>query len=679
MGILTLLLMELAAVVFVYTLFINGIRNDYINLVYDSSDKLVAQYAIRFTQRMKQYDALSASFSSDENIRRDIRTYTNAAAASQAAGTQPEGSQAEDSLTAAAQTGGTQTENALPTAAQAEGAQTDAALTSAQAAAAQAAALGDMHNQMYWMAFHDSTVEFLSFEFDDGKSVIAGDSRNRPVLESARAEILALARANNGRIGWYIPAQFGHTGILYQLIKDPSVYGMPSRGVLMAYVDFDAVFGELVAGADEENPELVCLTDGKLLFREGTAAAHADLRAAIGESAGVAQSEEALGAGVTQAGGSSTKPVQGSGADGKVLIDGDTYFISAKPLAYGDFILGYLQAEEGVLRGFYQVNRKFIVGAALLGFLVLALGAAASLSLTRPLRALTWDMEKATRQGDIRPRPDGAHFPKPEILSREFRFREVQALADSYTHLIARIDTLIHEVYDKELANMEIRYRILQQNIRPHFLYNTLDTINWKAIMAGNGEVAQMVRSLSHLLRVSLSGPDMVTLGEELVFLQEYLTIQQMRFGERLVFDSCIDPLAMGCPIPRLTLQPLVENCICHNLEKKSAALHVELKAAAHGDTDAATAGTALITVTDDGTGAVLADVLAYLAMGKPEEPSSHSDGIGLYNINQRLLLAFGEGYGLTLDLTETGGMKVSFPLPMGIDGPAGGTRKGST
>ena len=578
-GILSLLLFELLATIFAYTLLMNATRKEYTELIYENAGMLVSQYASRFTEGLEDFYALADSFRSNDGIRKDMRLYENAP------GTPPA-----------------------------------------------TAALGDLHNIMYQLTFSAPFVEFMTFEFNDGKSVIAGISKYRSVIDQNRREIITLAHEANGRFGWYLPEDSGHAAILYQLVRDPSEYGMPARGVLMMYIDFDLLIRNLTDENGKILPELICFKEDKLLSRTDSMAAAADLRTSL------------------------HKAVENTTGRSKIYLGDTAYFLSAQKLGREDFTLLYLQSEDEVLGNFYKVNRKYVLGVVLLGMVLLILGTAAAWAMTKPLRRLTKDMEHAIQEKDtLHP----LHLKAPEVLKLRFHFQEIKMLADSYTQLIERIDNLIHEVYAKELVNAQIKYKTLQENIRPHFLYNTLDTINWKAILSGNMEVSAMVRSLSNLLRISLSGSDMITLREELGFLDEYLTIQKMRFEDRLDFQKEVDFQVLDCKIPRLTLQPLIENCICHNLEKHSGVCHIALSAALIKDGS-------LISVSDDGNEVNIEEISRHLSEQKAE--GTAAGGIGLYNINQRLLIAFGEACGLQLEPSESGGMKVSFLLPLEND-----------
>ena len=219
--------------------------------------------------------------------------------------------------------------------------------------------------------------------------------------------------------------------------------------------------------------------------------------------------------------------------------------------------------------------------------------------------------------------------------------------------MVQRINHLINEVYTKQLLIMEMKYKMLQQQINPHFLYNTLDTINWKAIEGGHEEISIMVRALSKLIRCSIKGPDLVTVKEDLSFVEDYVKIQKIRFEERLVFQEEISPTVYSAKIPRLTLQPIVENCIIHNLEKHAGICHIFLTSTIFDDY-------IRISVEDDGIGVDPEQIKKVLS----GEVQATNKSIGLKNIDQRIRLSFGARYGVFVENIKPSGVRVSIELP---------------
>ncbi|MDR1533313.1 MAG: sensor histidine kinase [Clostridiales bacterium] len=202
-------------------------------------------------------------------------------------------------------------------------------------------------------------------------------------------------------------------------------------------------------------------------------------------------------------------------------------------------------------------------------------------------------------------------------------------------NVVALMETRVKDEQNRK----DLEYRMLQAQINPHFMYNTLNSIKWMATIQNATGIAEVTTSLSRLLRtVSKDMRKEVTLSEELGLLDDYLVIQRYRSGGGIRFTKSIAPEVLDTPIPRFSLQPLVENAIFHGVEPKGSG-SVEIAAIRDGDD-------ALITVTDDGVG-ISADQIEKLLTS---ESKSGMLGLGLANVSQRARLAFGRDYGLTID-----------------------------
>jgi two-component system sensor histidine kinase YesM len=184
----------------------------------------------------------------------------------------------------------------------------------------------------------------------------------------------------------------------------------------------------------------------------------------------------------------------------------------------------------------------------------------------------------------------------------------------------------------------------LENQINPHFLYNTLESINWRAKSVGANEIAIMVESLGALLRSTLSRKNntITTIKSELDIVQSYICIMQIRFEEILTYSVEIPEDLYDVPLPKLSLQPLVENAIDYGLEEAAEACHIAITVSMEGDD-------VLITITNNGS-QFPENLLQKLSS---EELTPHGFGIGLLNIQKRLQLQFGQDYGLTLKNDE--------------------------
>ena len=220
-------------------------------------------------------------------------------------------------------------------------------------------------------------------------------------------------------------------------------------------------------------------------------------------------------------------------------------------------------------------------------------------------------------------------------------------------------------------SKRQAQYLALQNQINPHFLYNTLEGIRSDAIVAGAQDIADMTEALSTFFRYTISNlENLVSLEEELHNVENYFRIQQYRFGERLQmrveFDEGDKQELLRCHLLKLTLQPIVENAIIHGLEQKLAdgLLRIRLEL---------TVTRLLITVSDNGVGMPEQKVdelnahlnAAYFETAKWQ--SSHG-GIALINVNNRIKLLFGEEYGIYIYSVEGEGKDVRVTLPRALD-----------
>lgn len=204
---------------------------------------------------------------------------------------------------------------------------------------------------------------------------------------------------------------------------------------------------------------------------------------------------------------------------------------------------------------------------------------------------------------------------------------------------------LMEEAYRSKMLEREAELRALQAQINPHFLYNTLDTINWLAISRDADDISHMIESLSDYFRLSLNkGKDHVCITDEMELARVYLEIQQNRFPSTFKFVIEADPEANGCIIPKLTLQPIVENALLHGIRKnKSKTGTICIRAERCGDE-------LEITVKDDGIGMEEQLASSLLSESRPLLRAEGSgSSYGLYNVNERIKLLAGYEYGLAV------------------------------
>ena len=232
---------------------------------------------------------------------------------------------------------------------------------------------------------------------------------------------------------------------------------------------------------------------------------------------------------------------------------------------------------------------------------------------------------------------------------------ELDQIGHSYNEMLGNIEQLVNEIklQEKELRTSELNMLISQ--INPHFLYNTLDSIIWMAEGKKNEEVVIMTASLARLLRQSISNEDeLVTVGQEIEYVRSYLTIQKMRYKDKLEFEIKADPSITQVPIIRLVLQPLVENAIYHGLKYKDSKGLLTVHGYMKGEN-------AVIDITDDGVGM---DEETLKHIYDKHKVNYRSNGVGVYNVQQRLVLYYGKDYGIIYHSEKGKGTTASVVIP---------------
>ena len=230
--------------------------------------------------------------------------------------------------------------------------------------------------------------------------------------------------------------------------------------------------------------------------------------------------------------------------------------------------------------------------------------------------------------------------------------------------LLDEVMTEVHKSYQAALSQNQNSLVVLQNQINPHFLYNTLDCIRGEALEMEMDDIASMVESLSSFFRYSISSGDiLVQLRDELRNIQMYYQIQRYRFRDRFRLEvECEDERALDCYLPKLTLQPIMENCILHGLEMKEAdgliRIHVTL-----------TDKRLIITISDNGCGMSPNELdLLREKINSPVSPESERGmvrhGIAVRNINKQLKLLFGNPYGLSISSQLGEGSEVEIQIP---------------
>jgi two-component system sensor histidine kinase YesM len=271
--------------------------------------------------------------------------------------------------------------------------------------------------------------------------------------------------------------------------------------------------------------------------------------------------------------------------------------------------------------------------------------------VTKPLSALTKFLRNSS--------PDEP-LPTLPVTSID----EVGQLIISYNRMSSRIINLTDEVKHNEALKKEADMSALQAQINPHFLYNTLSSVHWMALMKGEERIADMVGSLSDFLRFSLNkGQEYCAISQEILHVDHYVKIQSIRYPDKFDYEADIPAELLDLRMLKLLLQPLIENAMLHGILKREGKGSIIVKAVSAGER-------ITFIVQDDGVGMsrerlelLKEKISANLGIDPLENNDSAGSSYGLRNVHNRLQLHYGHEAGLRIESAEGSGTKVSFTI----------------
>lgn len=333
---------------------------------------------------------------------------------------------------------------------------------------------------------------------------------------------------------------------------------------------------------------------------------------------------------------------------GTIHYDNHNYFCVSNSIPYYDWTYLSLTPFDPIVQSI-RFTLQIIALIFLAGFIcAIIFSKRITHYMLRDFKLLTQKMEQFSTS-ELEP-------PQSEIDYSK-RSDEVSRLHQQFDAMALRIQNLVQTNYINQILNREAQLKALKAQINPHFLYNTLETINWRAKALKDQQTSAMVESLGTLLRATLSSKkSLVPLTDEIQMVNCYMTIQKIRFEERLDFHLHFDPSLGDAMIPSLTIQPLLENAIRYGLEECTDTCLVEVSIFLREDH-------LIIDVSNE------ASYFEDNLLEKLENGSKVANGfgIGLVNINQRIQILFGKEYGLTFrNENETAIATITIPYQKG-------------
>ncbi|WP_438349177.1 cache domain-containing sensor histidine kinase [Paenibacillus sp. FA6] len=448
--------------------------------------------------------------------------------------------------------------------------------------------------------------------------MVAGNREGIP--ESLQNELVSLAEEYDGSNAWMMGGRgFSLLGVREIKSFTNATFTLENLGTLVFRVRIDRIVDDQVQDAGNEGQLII--TDGKdILYPEEPLLTESEIMVEMNND----------------------KPYSIES------YEHGRYFTAKFRSSYTDWTYFHITPFH---RMFERITfiKNFVTVIFILIFVVAILfGTKLALSITRPIDRLIKKM-RDIEKGDLDSLEELALGAVPSSPQSE-----VGLLHRTFKMMIQRIRELINENYTKQLLIRETELKALQAQINPHFLYNTLESINWLAKVNKQDQISKMVESLGFLLRNSINfSEQLIPLRSELDIVMSYVTIQKVRFEERLDFIVEIESHLENALIPKLTLQPLVENAIHYALEPNIEPCRIRIMVIEKN-------GVVTISVQDNGPG-MDSKFIKKLLEGKVQ---TSGKGIGLSNIEERIKLTFGNEWGIDIQSEPNIQTSVQITIP---------------
>ncbi|RCX17530.1 sensor histidine kinase YesM [Anaerobacterium chartisolvens] len=327
-----------------------------------------------------------------------------------------------------------------------------------------------------------------------------------------------------------------------------------------------------------------------------------------------------------------------------VDIGKDQYVVSVSPLSNTDMYIVTTEPLKDLTSAAQSIKDLTMVFILLFLIIAVIISVILSSAFTKPLMNLVERMEMVA-------------FGKFDTFKALHSSPEIQILFGKFNTMTVQINQLMIDINEKNRLKRKAELFALQSQIKPHFLYNTLNTITSMSVLSGNREITKMTTSLAKLLRLSLNMLEFIKIRDELQHVKYYINIQAIRYKDK--FDVCFDvPEAiLDYDIVKLILQPLVENSISHGFETKHEKGHIVITGCEEGNN-------IRLSVIDNGIGMnedVVDNINERLSLSTG---FSEQQSIGIYNVNARIKLYYGESYGLFIKSRKNEGTTADILLP---------------
>ncbi|TBL79976.1 sensor histidine kinase [Paenibacillus thalictri] len=475
----------------------------------------------------------------------------------------------------------------------------------------------DLESRLVQYAGSEKYVYSIKITDLRGNQYLAG--LNTPISLDKQTEFMNAADEGQGSIRWMYPDADDRALTVVRQIRSYYNLTLNKLGTITIRIKLNSIIDDVSTGNELKNGELLIAQDRKIIY--------------------------------PQEGNIPTLPTKITGKYGYDIeqLNGKQYFFSHIFSGYTEWTYYSLIPFDKIFEQIIWM-KQVLLAAFIFGLLfVVVLSMRFARRITMPIEDLIGKM-KQVQKGEFHLAETDWGSNAPISLPMD----EVGQLHRTFRVMIQRIEELITENYAKQLIIKETEFKALQAQINPHFMYNTLESINWLAKVNGQPQISNMVEALGFLLRSSVRFEEpLLTVGEELEIAAHYMTIQNYRFEERLEFQMNVPEWLYDCKIPKLTVQPILENAIQHALEQMIRLCRITVSAVEQQ-------GVLLLTVKDNGPG-IQPELLDKISRG---EVVTQGRGIGLKNIQERIRLSFGDAYGVEIDSAPGQGTTVTVRLP---------------
>lgn len=452
--------------------------------------------------------------------------------------------------------------------------------------------------QSYQVQFPVGDVEFISVDAD--AMHFSTNTAREKKMGQAVDDVRDLAQKAQGRIAWKVE---GDCLLISRMIRKAHPLTLEPLGVLTIGLDLERIVGRCTNFYDHfEQNYYILLEKGEVVYH-------------------TKQIDDAL----------IEKLKSSKDLYGVIKKDGERYFA-----VRGALDKNHTNEYEYISLVSYDIPYKAIATSRIICIVMILAGLAAAFVLSYCL------MVRQTRHIDhlvLKMKAFGRdHTRIEDHYDYASRSDEIGELHQQFEIMADQIDLLIQRDYQNKLLMKEAQLQALEKQIDPHFLYNVLASINWRAKAIGEDCISQMVDALSKLLRATLSNRDEnFTLRKEMELVKSYATIQQLRFEDQLIITTDVPQEVLNASLPKLTVQPLVENAIRYAMQECTDVCSIHIKAVKQND---------ILRLYVTNTGSSFED--DFLRKLTEQKIEVKGFGIGILNIQKRLQYTFGEEYGLS-------------------------------